>query len=405
MVVILSALSMMAPDYAVSAEFRMEPGIMLSEEFNDNIFLTPEKNSDFISSVAPSINIQYYVPLWDWNVSAFYAYRYYTRYHNYIQESNIPNLNLANHTRIIDEYIFLDIKDTYEKTSLDPIRDYTQESAFMNQTNRNILTVNPYFIIRPTSQMTVTTGYTYSNTWYKDPTAIDQTENTVYTGLQQELSQRSLMTAGIRHIQMSNIIQDYTQDDVYLGGKHEYIGNSTLAITIGNSWINIPDVERTTQITWDANWTHRYSTMTVIYETGLRFIPDPHLITRREDRYLVTVRRDIERTSLIASGGLIEYRNVLNKHLETSSYRVNGTMSHAITTKSTIIFNLGVDWLTDYPVYTKTDRYLTGVRFEHMAAENLTLALDYRYTNVYSADVYLDNYVNNRFTVEIRKVF
>ena len=68
-------------------------------------------------------------------------------------------------------------------------------------------------------------------------------------------------------------------------------------------------------------------------------------------------------------------------------------MSHAITTKSKIILDLGAERLKDYLVYTKVDRYLTGVRFEHLAAENLTLALDYRYTNVYSSDVYSDNYV------------
>ncbi len=46
-----------------------------------------------------------------------------------------------------------------------------------------------------------------------------------------------------------------------------------------------------------------------------------------------------------------------------------------------------------------------GARFEHLFTENLTLALDYRYTNVYSPDVYVYNYFNNRFSVELRKVF
>jgi hypothetical protein len=404
MVVLLSALSTMAPDHVAGAELRIQPGIALSEEYNDNIFLVPEKMEyDYITRIAPSINIKYKGPFWDWDIDYVYDYLRYARHH--ISQDQTHTLNLANHTRIIDEYIFLDIRDNYARVSLDPTRDYTQESTFVNQTDRNTLTVNPYFIVRPTSQMTVTTGYFYSNTWYKDPTAIDQSEDIVYTGLQEDLSQRSHLTAGIRHTQNRNRVQDYMQDEVYLGQTYEYVENSTLSVTAGNSWFDYKGAGKTSQVYWDVNFKHRYSTMTVTYETGMRFIPDPNLIVRREDRYLATVMRAVERTSLLVSGGLIEYRNITNKHLESSSYQVSGTMSHAITTKSKIILDLGVERLKDYLVYTKVDRYLTGVRFEHLAAENLTLALDYRYTNVYSSDVYSDNYVNNRFSVEIRMAF
>jgi hypothetical protein len=421
----------MAPESAISAEFRIQPGLTLGEEYNDNIFLTPrDRSSDFISRVAPSIDIVYNVPLWDWNVNAFYEYRYYSRYHNYINQNNIPSLNLTNHTRIKDEHMFLDVRENYSRTSLTPTRDYTQESAFINQTDRNILTVNPYFITRPTSRMTVTTGYSYSNIWYKNPTAIDQTNNSVYTGFQQDMSRRSSMLVGIRHTQnrnsgrvvsgLGNVVTSatttvlgYTQDDVFLGQRYEYVENSTLYVQIGNSWFHSKDAERVSQVTWDANLTHRYSTMTVIYETGLRFIPDPYRVSRREDRYLATLRRDVERTSLAASGGLYEYRNIKDKHLQQSRYFVNGMMSHSITTKTKVILDFEVDWYKDYLTYTsyltgartETERYMTGARFEYLAAETMTLALGYRYTNVYSPDVYSDNYFNNRYTVELRMVF
>lgn len=405
--IILGALSVMVPEDVEGSEFRIQPGITLGEEYNDNIFLAPENRSyDYISEIKPSIKILYSVPLWDWDVSYFYDYHYYARYTDLNTSQNQSNvLDLKNHTRIKDEYVFLDVKDNYSRVSLDLARDFTQESSFVNQTDRNILTVDPYFIMRPTSKMTVTTGYTYSNLWYKDPTAINQENNIVYTGLQEELSQRSILTAGIRHTQNRNSVQGYTEDDVYLGQRYEYEENSTLTGTIGNSWFNFPGEERTTQITWDANFTHRYSTMTVTFETGLRFVPDPFLILRRQDRYLATIRRDVERTSLVVSGGLIEYRDIKNKNLQNSDYRVNGRLSHAISTTSKIILDLSADWYWDYLAYTKTQRYLTGVRFEHLVAENLTLALEYRYTNSYTPDVYSDNYFNNRFSVELRMVF
>jgi opacity protein-like surface antigen len=145
--------------------------------------------------------------------------------------------------------------------------------------------------------------------------------------------------------------------------------------------------------------------MTVTYETGLRFIPDPYLVLRREDRYLATLRKDVERTSLMLSGGLIEYRDVKYKHLQNTDFRLSGTISHAITTKSKMTLSLTADRLDDNQAGTSTERYLTGVRFEHMPTENITLSLDYRYTNVYSQYNYLETYDNNRFTVGFRKLF
>lgn len=405
MVAALSALSIISPYSSEGAEYRIQPGITLGEEYNDNIFLEPEnESSDFISRIAPSINILYGSPLWDWNVNAFYEYRYYHRFHDNIQQSNIPNLNLTNQTRIT-ERMFLDITENYARTSLTPVRDYTQESTFINQTDRNVLTVNPYLKMMPTSQMTVTTGYMYTNTWYKDPRAIDQINHSVYTGFQQDLTRRTFMFTGIKHTLNRNKVLDYTQDDVFVGLNHEYIENSTLSAAVGNSWFRQQNEDTVSQVTWDVNMTHRYSTMTVIYETGLRFIPDPYRIARREDRYVATISRSVQRTSLTASGGLYEYRNIRSKHLEYRDYRVVGTMSHAVTTKSNVILSLNIDWAKDYLSYIKTQRYLTGVRFEHFLKETLTLALDYRYTYLYSPDDYWLNYVNNRVSIEIRKVF
>jgi hypothetical protein len=87
------------------------------------------------------------------------------------------------------------------------------------------------------------------------------------------------------------------------------------------------------------------------------------------------------------------------------TYRLNGTLSHAVTTKSKIMVDLATERYKDYQLSTVTDRYLAGVRFEHLAAEMLTWALDYRYTKVFSPEVSMADYYNNRFTVEVRKGF
>jgi uncharacterized protein (PEP-CTERM system associated) len=119
----------------------------------------------------------------------------------------------------------------------------------------------------------------------------------------------------------------------------------------------------------------------------------------------VTVKKDSERSSIAVSGGLIEYREAIHKNLENTIYRLTGAISHNITTKSKFTLDLTAERLDDNQTGASTERYLTGVRFEYLAQEQLTLAIDYRYTNVYSSDISSETYDNNRFTVELRKVF
>jgi hypothetical protein len=402
--IILGAVSISAPADVEGSEFRFQPSILLSEEYNDNVLLTTEsKYDDYITRTAPSFSAVYLAPNWDWNVDFNYNYLYYAK--RTTRNDSSYTLNLVNKNRIIEDVLFLDVQDQYSRVSLAVTRDFTQESNFVNQTDRNLLTINPYFLLKPLSQMTVTTGYIYMDTWYKDPLAIDRTDHIGYADVRQDLAPRSAMIAGVRHTLDINTVEGYTQDDLYLGLYYEYVENSSLTIKAGNSWFDFERTGRTTQVFWDAIVSQRYPTITITYETGLRYVPDPILGLLREDRYLATVRKDVDRSSLIVSGGLIEYREAEHKHLENTNYLLTGTISHNITTKSKLTLNLVAERLDNNQAGTSLETYRTGVRFEYLAQEKITLALDYRYTNVYSPDLSSETYDNNRFTVELRKVF
>jgi hypothetical protein len=253
--------------------------------------------------------------------------------------------------------------------------------------------------------MSITTGYVYMDTWYKDPLAINRKDNIIYADVKKDISPRAAMIAGIRHLQDTNIVEDYKQDDLYLGLFYEYAEKSLVTFRAGKSWFDFERTGRTTHIFWDAIIKQRYSTVTITYETGVRLIPDPLRNFRREDRYLATVSKDVERTSLTISGGLYEYREAEHQQLENTSYQLTGSVSHALSTKARIKLDLASERLRDNQEGTLTKRYLSGVRFEHIIEENLTLAFDYRYTNVYSTAISSESYDNNRFTVELRKGF
>jgi hypothetical protein len=410
MVLILSLMSMGVAWNGEASEFRAQTGILLSEEYNDNIYLTPENGTDdYITTASPSLRLLYNAPFWDWDVNYRYMYRYYAITVDDVDGSHKTDkshaLSLVNRNRLVKDVFFLDVRDDYSRVSLDVTRDFTQESNVVNQSDRNVLAVNPHIVIRPTSQMTVTTGYTYQDTWYKDQTAIDTTDHIGSIDMTQELSPRSSLVAGYKYTDDENDNGTYTRSDVYVGQHYDYADGSRLTGRIGNSWFDFNSTVETSQVFWDLNFTHRYRTMTIIYDTGLRLIPDPLRLLRREDRYVATIRRDVERTSLMISGGMRQYRDAETKHLENTSYRLDGSVGHAMTTSSTIMLNASVERLVDERIEQDIDRYLTGARYEYAFRDNLTLALDYRWTNVYSAEVYAVNYYNNRYTVELRKTF
>ncbi len=395
---------MTAPVRVEGAESLFQPAVLASEEYNDNIFLSPDHPiDDFITRIVPSFQFMYRAPFWDWDATYAYDYQYYAL--SDFAKTDTHRASLANQTRIVKDVLFLKIRDDYTRVSLDVARDFTQESNLVQQSDQNIFITNPYLVIKLTNKTNMTAGYLYRNVWYKDSALIGLADHVGYAELDHGLTSRMSVTAGVRHTLELNTIEEHTQDDAYLGLGYELTNDSTIAGMAGYSWFDFEIEGRTEQMYWDAVLTRRFPKVTFIAETGLRYIPDPLRGLTREDRYLATVRRDDERTTWSVSGGVLEYREPVHKNLQTTVSRLSGSVRHAITVKSAISVNIGVDWIHDYLADIKTERYLTGARYEYSAGEKLLLALEYRYSDVYSPDFYLYNYHNNRVSVEVRKTF
>jgi hypothetical protein len=387
-----------------ASEFIIRPAITLSEEYDDNVFLTPtDRVEDYITRTIPSIHFKYKTDLWDWDLSYTYDYRYYARGARKYDDTQVVDLKTK--TELIKNYFFLRVDDDYRRVSLDAARDFTNESLFVNQSDRNAFTLNPYVVLNPGSRSAPTIGYTYVNTWYKDPTGINTVEHIGYADVMTQLSSRTMFTTGARYTREESRIQNIDKTDIYAGPKYDYAQNSYIFYQVGNSWSNFGEGRHATQPYWNAGITHQYSTLTASFETGLSYVADPLRILRRQDRYVATISKKTERSSLVVSGGLTESRNAETKHLEDSAYRLSGSMKYVLTPRSSMALDLATERHKEYLTGTTRNLYLSGVRLEHQAMEKVTVALSYRYTNSYSPDVYTDNYYDNRVIFEIRGSF
>jgi hypothetical protein len=389
---------------ADAAEYRIEPSITVSEEYNDNIFLTQlNREYDYLTRVRPALHFSSKAPLWDWDVAYAYDYQYFAR--TYLSYNDAHTVGLTNLTRIVKDFFFLALRDDYARVSLDVTRDFAAQSLFVNQTDQNIGSVNPYFVLHPGARTTANVGYIYQNIWYKDPIAIDKADQIGYAEMVHEVTSKLSTTIGFRYTQDTNMIQDYKKSDAYAGMNYEYIEGSSLYGTIGNSWMDFENAGHETQPFWAAGFNHKFPKFSFSFETGLMYIEDPQRLLRREDRYVATIKREIERTAYSVSASLREYRNAHTKHLEDTSYSVGGTITHKITTNSKVSLDLTYQQVVDNVNNTYTESYLSGGRYEHLLLENLTLALEYRYTNSYSPVIFNNDYYNNRIIVEVKKVF
>jgi hypothetical protein len=389
----------------VSQNFLIVPSFTLSEEYNDNVYLTRyNKVDDYITRAIPEFVLDYKTALWNWHLDLAYDFRYYA--HGTKKGDTTYRLDFANHTELVNNLFFIDVLDKYDRTSLTTSIDYTQQSLFVNQTDVNTFTVNPYFVMRSESRYTPILGYKYINTWYKQTTAgIPTVDNIGYAEMITDLTSKMTFTTGIRYTEDRNKVDDYNKADVYAGPKYTYSQNSYVYFLVGESFLEFQFEGNTQHVIWDAGITHHYSTMSVAYQMKSDYIPDPTRIIRRLDSFVATLAKTTLRTSFEISAGLYEYRNAATNHLENDSYRLDGTLSHAISPTLTFRLEESVERDQDYLSNTLIALWHSGIRFERRTLANLQLTLEYLYTNSYSHDNYQANYVNNRLVLGLTKNF
>jgi len=385
-------------------EYKADAMIRTSETYNDNIYLTGrDRRFDYITEIVPAIGVTYKAPFWDWQGSYAYDYFYYSRadfHHDEISTANVTNL-----TRLYQDTLFVELNETHGRVSLDLQRDYTKQSTFVNQTDQNIFSVKPYTVFHPSARTTMRVGYIYENIWYKSKDAIGQRDNTAFGELGYQVSSQLTFTGTAQYTEDKNRILSYNRGELIGGMRYEYLDGSILTGGIGNVWTYTSDGLSSTQLFWKAGFYHSFPKFKFSFETSLSYPNDPTNSMLREDHYAVSIKREIERTSISATGSFDEFRDGQTKHLQSSSYTALGQVTHKISAQSTFLGDFTYQRLEDNVFNTYTELYIWNLKYEYLAGKNVTMAVAYRYLNSYSPDLYQNNYYYNIYSVEIRKVF
>ncbi len=390
---------------AEAAEFRIQPSIALSEEYDDNILLLPtDRQEEFVTRAIPGLGLHYRSKGWTWDVDYGFDYRHFER--GTAQDDVANTLNLKSHSVLTDtNTVFFDMSDELGRASLDITRDFTQQSLVVNQAERNIFIANPYMIFKPASSNTLKLGYTYMNTYYSESAGLNRIDHITAAEDSVELASNLTFSTILTYTKDTNDRDSYEKYDIAAGPRYALGTDSQVFALFGKSWLRFSQVHNVSQLFWNAGITHKMSTVTVSLLTAVIFVEDPIVVLTREDMYTASVSYETVRTLITLTGGLRKYREIEIDRYLTKSTEGQLTVRYWLTPRSTATVGTSVTRLDHITLDTFTRITTSGLRYDYRLTPASTVKIEYEYLDSYSPVVEANNYRNNRAIVELKLVF
>lgn len=401
----LPILLLLAPA-AHGGEFTLSPSIAVSEEYTDNVLdSSTDRVDDMITRVIPGVAMTYRSPAFTGDLSYLFDYRYYSQID--YDDTTAHFLRVNGKLTPVQNLFFIDLFEEYARVSLDITRDVTKESLFINQSDRNLATISPYFILRPGQRSTVKVGYRYVDTRYWDSDGIDKIDHVALLDMSHGLTEKFSLTSGYTFTHDESDIGDYDQHQAYGGFRYEYGERSYLFGQAGYTWTAYDTGRDFNKLFWDAGLSHVFDTVTASLSTGVKYEEDP-LRTVMQNSFVVgTLEKPLKRGAVGLTGYFYEY--VQTETDETDTRKYGGTIygRHDLTAK--LNGRLAVT-LENYEqpltvLQGDTRRLFVDAGFSYLLAEKLTVSLAYIFTEYDSKEIPEDNKHINRAIIEIKKTF
>ncbi|HTG81064.1 MAG TPA: TIGR03016 family PEP-CTERM system-associated outer membrane protein [Geobacteraceae bacterium] len=386
------------------------PSITVSEEYNDNIFEAQDhRQGEFVTRALPGFVMKYRAPFWDWDLGYTLDYRHYDR--GTREDEFTHNLGAKGNLRLVDNFLFLDVNDTYSRISLNVIRDTTTDSLFVNQTDQNIFTLSPYVVFHPASTTSVKTGYRYVKTSYFSSEGIDYEEHGAFLVTTYELSPKSTITATVNYSYDdtdSNL--NYSRLTPSLGWRHEYADKSFVSLEGGYTLLFYTG-KTTTSPYWNAALTHTFDFVTASVNTGVTYNTDPLLGTSEQITVSGRLDKTLQRGTIGLSALYSELKNSMMTSEKSRKWEVGASVKHELTQKLTGRLNLTGDKYSGVvnPTFVGIAypyRLFAGAGVSYELKDLLTLSLDYNYiTYRNSIESSANSTEVNRVILGVSKVF
>lgn len=385
------------PGNAWASDVKLQPSLTVAEEYNDNIYLSSrDRRSDYITSATPGISLKFNDPVLFADLFGSYTRRIYAN--NTRQNDNPFYFKGTTRLTVLKERLFLEVSDVYQKVSRDITRDYTQESSFYNQTDSNVFTVHPYWVLRPSTMLTITTGYKFIDTWYKDPGSIDKRDHVGYVKAEYEAMANLLLTAQYTATREEANSYDFWRHELLAGPKYTYAKDSFIFLMLGNTWVDYDDGRAHSGLAFSGGLTHAFDTLIVSLTAQQTFADNPDSSPSKVNTFALNLQKTLPRTVLTAGVYLNQYYQTANDQLDTRTYGARMGVKYELTERMKAGCDLTYEKLERRLwVNSNTKRFLVSLPLTYALTDKISASATYSYTNLSTPETPYDNYHNNRF--------
>ena len=258
------------------ARFTLTPGVDLSVEYDDNIYLDNDnEQDDVITIVSPNVNLIWETARLD---VSMYASVSMEKYLDNSDEDRIgageseQASSLTALARLYRELFFLRVSDTYSRVPVDEGGRGGESNRTVNLTDSNNLQVNPYLQFELMKETQMQLGYTYTNQWYGNQSddegdAGDDYESHLYSAsLTKEFSSRTSMTLSGSHEEYrpknaDEVIvagdtgaYEFDQETAEFGLSYQATERLNVQGSYGHTWVDYHEVnEKGDEDIWSAS--------------------------------------------------------------------------------------------------------------------------------------------------------
>ncbi|MFZ2948390.1 MAG: TIGR03016 family PEP-CTERM system-associated outer membrane protein [Desulfuromonadaceae bacterium] len=395
---------------ATAADLLFKPSVRVSEEVTDNIYeQSSAKRSEYITRLLPGATFHYTSPIWTWDAAYTIEYRTYAK--NSRKDENNHNAAAKGNIALVENFLFLDLSDTYKRVTLDVSRNVeTESSIFLNQTDQNIASISPYLLWRLRGDNTLKTGYRFVDTRYWDSIGIDKQEHRGFADLTHDLTSRFSLSAGYAFTRLESNPSQYNKHDLYGGFKYEYADKSFIFGQLGNSWQQFDGGVDVNYLFWDAGITHDFRGTVAVLETKVSTTEDPLVVSTKETSYSAKVDTTLQRGALGANVGYSEYVNTETGIMDHTRFGITATGRYEVLQSLTATLTaIGERFGRGVVTNTLTDRpyRFTGIAGISYALKNeLTVGVTYTYVNnLLDLDRTAGSYQINKAVIDLKKIF
>jgi hypothetical protein len=394
------------PPLSIAAESSFTPSVSVSEEITDNFLeQATNKRSEFTTRLTPAMVYRYQSPFWTWDTTYSFEFRNY---------ANSLKNNEYNHTAavkgsltLVDNFLFLDLNDTFQRVSLDVSRTVaTESSLFLNQTDQNSAVISPYLLWRLRGDSTFKTGYRFTDTRYWDSTGIEKQEHRGFADLSHDVTSRLQLTTGYAFTRLESLPSQFNKHDLSGGFKYEYADKSSISGQLGNSWQYFNSGIDVRSLFWNANIINDFRFAVVTLGTTVSTTEDPLAVSTKETSYFAKLDKTVQRGSFGMAATYSEYVNTETGIRDRRKLGFTSTGRFELQQNLTASLSASAERFSRKTVEEYPYRFSGSSGLSYLLNHDLTLGLTYTYvTNLYQLDSASGAKDINKVVVEIKKVF